>query len=122
MVMSEHSTVVGVFTDNAQAEQAINELLRVGFSNDEISVSRGAAATGGFIDSLKSLFTRQETPAATTAHDFNLMGVPEQDADFYQDELNAGRTIVLVRAAGMEPEAFGILGLYGAYDATTSRI
>ncbi len=121
MVMREHSTVVGVFTDNAQAEQAINELLRVGFSDDEISVMRAGAATGGFIESLKSLFTSQETTTATTADDFMRMGVPQQDTDFYHRELNAGHTIVLVRAAGLEPEAIGILNLYGAYDATTSQ-
>jgi len=121
MVMSEHSTVAGVFTDDAQAEQAINELLRVGFSEDEISVSRGGAATGGFVDSLKSLFTGQKTTTVTTADDFIRMGVPEHDAAFYQSELNAGRTIVLVRAAGLEQEASGILRHYGAYDATTRQ-
>jgi hypothetical protein len=121
MVMSEHSTVVGVFTDDAQAEQAINELLRVGFSDDEMSVARSGAATGGFIDSLKRLFTGQETTTATTADDFIRMGVPEHDANFYQGELNAGRTIVLVRAAGMQQETLGILRQYGAYDATTGR-
>ncbi len=121
MVMSEHSTVVGVFTDDAQAEQAINELLRVGFSDDEMIVARSGAAIGGFIDSLKRLFTGQETTTATTADDFIHMGVPEHDVDFYQRELNAGRTIVLVRAAGLQQEALGILRHYGAYDATTRR-
>jgi hypothetical protein len=118
MAMAEHSTVVGVFTDDAQAEQAINELRRVGFSDDEISVARGGAATGGFIDSLKSLFTGQEPATVTKADDFIRLGVPEQDAGFYESELAAGRTIVLVRAADLQQSALEILRHYGAYDAT----
>jgi hypothetical protein len=36
MAVIERSTVVGVFTDRIQAEQAINELRRAGFSDDQI--------------------------------------------------------------------------------------
>ena len=86
MAMSDHSTVVGVFTDDAQAEQAVDELRRVGFSDDEISVSRRGATTGGFMESLKSLFTGQGTTTAPSADDFMRMGVPEQDAGYYQRE------------------------------------
>ena len=121
MVMSEHSAVVGVFTDYEQAEQAINELRRVGFSDDEISVSRGGAATGGVIESLKGLFTKQEPTALTTADDFIRVGVPEQDASYYQSELAAGRTIVVVRATGLQQEVLGIQRHYGDNDATTRQ-
>ena len=117
MATSDHSTVVGVFTDDAEAEQAVDELRRVGFSDDEISVSRHGATTGGFMESLKSLFTGQGT-TATTADDFMRMGVPEQDAGYYQRELDAGHTIVLVRAAGLQEQALGILRQHGAYDVT----
>jgi hypothetical protein len=118
MAMSERSTVVGVFTAPAEAEQAIDELRRLGFSDDEISVARGGAPTGGFLAGLKRLFPGQETPTLTTADDFMRMGVPEQDAGYYQGELDAGRTIVLVRAADLQQEALGILRQHGAYDAT----
>src|SRR5438105_12692070 len=121
MSMSESSTVVGVFTDNAQAELAVNELLQGGFSDDEISVSRAGATTGGFVDSLKGLFTGQETTTGTTTDDLIRMGVPEQDADFYRTELEAGRTIVLVRTGGLQQEALRILRLHGAYDANTRQ-
>ena len=40
MVMSERSTVVGVFTEDLYADLAADDLRRVGFSDDEISVSR----------------------------------------------------------------------------------
>lgn len=40
MVMSERSTVIGVFTDDQYANLAADELRRVGFCDDEMSVSR----------------------------------------------------------------------------------
>ena len=119
MVMSKHSIVAGVFTDEVQAEQAINELFRVGFRGDEINVARGSAATGGFMDRLKSLFGGRETTGPTTARGFIDLGVPEQDTDFYQKELAAGRTVVLVRAAGREQQTSTILRQFGAHDART---
>jgi hypothetical protein len=114
MVMSERSTVVGVFTEDLYAELAADELRRVGFSDDEISVLKHGAATGGLIDNLKSLFTGQETTPGATADDFVRMGVPEQDAGYYHDELDAGHTVVLVRVAGQEKEVLGILRQNGA--------
>ncbi len=120
MAMSEHSTVVGVFTDDTQVEQAVNELRHVGFSDDEISVWESGAAPGGFMDNLKSLFTGQKT--ATTVEDFTGMGVPEQDAGYYQSELAAGRTIVLVRAGDLQHSALAILRKYGAYDAAMRQL
>jgi hypothetical protein len=114
MVMSERSTVVGVFTEDIYAELAADELRRVGFSDDEISVSKPGAATGGFMASLKSLFSGQETTSVATRDNFVRLGVPEQDASYYQDELDAGRTIVLVRVAGQQKEVSEILRNKGA--------
>lgn len=45
MTTTEHSTVVGIFTDHLQAQQAINELHNQGFTDDQISSgTRGASA------------------------------------------------------------------------------
>jgi len=49
------------------------------------------------------------------------MGVPEDEAHFYQDELRAGRTLVTVQAEDRYEEALAILRRNGAYDATTRR-
>jgi hypothetical protein len=49
------------------------------------------------------------------------MGVPEDEARFYQDELQAGRTLVTVQAGNRYDEALEILRQGGAYDATTRR-
>lgn len=47
------------------------------------------------------------------------MGVPEEEARYYQGEFEAGRTIVTVKAGDREQEAVGILRRNGAYDAGT---
>ncbi|GHO90800.1 hypothetical protein KSF_008480 [Reticulibacter mediterranei] len=49
------------------------------------------------------------------------LGVPEDEAHFYQDELRAGRTLVTVQAKDRYEEALAILRRNGAYDATTRR-
>ena len=47
------------------------------------------------------------------------MGVPEEEARFYQDELQAGRTLVTVQTRDRYDEALEILRHNGAYDAIT---
>jgi len=46
------------------------------------------------------------------------MGIPEEEAKFYQQEFEAGRPIVTVRANDRYSEALAILSANGAYDAT----
>ena len=98
MTMTEQQVAVGVFVDYAAAEQAIQELQRVGFSNGQIkySVQKG---TEGILDGLVG------------------MGIPYGEADFYNNEFFAGRTIVAVKANQRQQEAHNILHLSGAYDA-----
>ena len=113
MVMNERSTVVGVFTEDHDANQAADELRRVGFSDEEMSVSRHDDEASGVKTSLKRLFKGQETTPVATADDFMRMGVPERDAYYYPSELGAGHTIVLVRVAGQEQEVLEILRKHG---------
>jgi uncharacterized protein (TIGR02271 family) len=47
------------------------------------------------------------------------MGVPEEEAQYYQGEFEQGRTIVTVRTSDRQREAIDILRRHGAYDATT---
>ncbi len=44
------------------------------------------------------------------------LGVPEDEAEYYEGEFQAGRTLVTVRAAGRYEEACEILTRFGAYD------
>ena len=47
------------------------------------------------------------------------MGVPEEEARYYEGEFGSGRTIVTVRADGRQQEAMEILHRNGGYDANT---
>jgi FAD/FMN-containing dehydrogenase len=47
------------------------------------------------------------------------MGVPEEEARYYDSEFQAGRTIVTVQAGGRYQEALDILRRQGAYVAST---
>ena len=47
------------------------------------------------------------------------MGVPEEEANYYDQEFRAGRTIVTVKADGRYDEAQSVLRRYGAYDVET---
>src|SRR5262249_37651106 len=48
-------------------------------------------------------------------------GVPEDEAQYYQGEFEAGRTIMTVRADGRADEAMAVMRQYGAYDMMSSR-
>jgi uncharacterized protein (TIGR02271 family) len=47
------------------------------------------------------------------------MGVPKEEADYYEDEVRSGRTLVTVRAEGRYDQAQRILRDHGAYDIET---
>jgi hypothetical protein len=46
------------------------------------------------------------------------LGVPEEEARFYQQEFEAGRVVVTVQAGNRAQEALSILQRYGAYQAS----
>jgi len=89
--------VVGVFQDTPQAQQAMDDLMSAGFSKDQIrySVSKGGS---GITNSLENL------------------GLPEQEAAFYNGEFEAGRTVVVVNTNDRQQEASQILSRDGGYD------
>ncbi len=162
------STVVGVFEDHHAADKAISDLMKAGFSKDQI----GAAMRHN--DRLKGVETKAEsdetyaeegavagaltglglgalaglgvlagaipvvgpaitagtlgvllTNAAAGAGIAGLVGalvgagVPEEEAKYYHEEFEAGRTIVTVKADGRADEATAILRRHGAYDMST---
>jgi len=111
---NEHSTLIAVFADHAQANQSIDNLRHAGYGYDQIRlVERG---TNSFVENFKSLFTGQTTTTTNSADDWMRIGVPEQDAHNYQRELDAGRSIVLIKSVSSPEQALGILRQGGAYD------
>ncbi len=114
MTTSERSTVLGVFADRDRADKAIDDLRHGGFSYNQIRLAERGA--GSFLDSFKSLFTGQETVSANAPDDLMKLGVPEQEAHYYQSQLDAGRAIVIVNAGGQPELALNFLRQRGAYD------
>src|SRR5207245_10931804 len=102
MATNDRPVVVGVFENSAEAEQAVGELQRAGFSNEQIkySVNKGGP---GILDGLVG------------------MGLPYEEASFYNNEFQAGYTVVAVRAPERQQEAYEILRLCGAYTADSRQ-
>ncbi len=114
MTTTTFSTVIGVFADNDQANRAIDELRQAKFSYGRIRiVERG---TGTFRDTLRGMFTGQASMASNTADDLIKMGMPEQDAHYYQHELDTGGVMVIMNADDRPEQAFGIMRQGGAFD------
>jgi hypothetical protein len=111
---SENSTMIAVFANRDQANQSIDNLRHAGFSYDQIRLVDNG--TNSFIEDLKGLFTGHTLAATNSADDWMRIGVAEQDARNYQNELNAGRSVVLIRATGNPEQALNILHQSGAYD------
>lgn len=93
----DRSIVTGVFQEDAQAQQAMADLQNAGFTADQIrySVHSGGA---GIFDSLTGL------------------GLGQDEANYYNSEFMAGRTIVIVKTNDRQQEAYDILHRYNAYD------
>jgi len=106
--------MIAVFADREQANLAIDNLRRAGYSYDQIRlVERGS---NSFVESLKSLFTGQSTATTNSADDWMRIGIPEQDARNYQSEIDAGRSIVLIKSVNNPEQALSIMRQSGAYD------
>jgi uncharacterized protein (TIGR02271 family) len=165
MQTTKRSTVVGVFQDHRQAEQAVAELRRVGFRDDQIGIAarqtetgkaatekygskweEGAvtgavagAAAGALIGlgilagvipgigpaiaggTLAVILANAAGGAAVAGVIGALigLGIPEEEARYYENEFQAGRTIVTVKADGRADEASAILHRFGAYDMSS---
>jgi hypothetical protein len=166
MTNTQRSTVVGVFSNHEQAQQAVRELKRLGFRDDQIGVAardtegwadrygdakntyaeEGAgigAAAGAGIAGLWSLgisfgvipvvgpilaagpLAAALISAAGGAAAGGLvggligMGIPEEEAAFYESEFKAGRVVVTVRAETRAAEAESVLRRFGGYDMSS---
>jgi uncharacterized protein (TIGR02271 family) len=109
------SLVVAVFDNSALAERAINDLKDKGFSNDEILYS-SRQGRGGFLDNLKSWITGEETASiGDVAKNLRDMGVPDEAANYYANEREAGHPIVAVNSPGHELNARNVLSRYGGH-------
>jgi len=168
MNTSQRSTVVGVFNDRAQAQQAVKDLRQAGFREDQIGVvaregesvagaehvtdkgshvgtgaATGVAAgagigalwalgiaagilpgigpviSGGILASILASAAGGAAIAGIAGALIGL-GVPEHEAQYYENEFHQGRVLVTVKADGRYDEAWAILQRHGAYSMNTA--
>ncbi len=101
MTTTNRSIVAGVFSNETNAQQAMSDLQNAGFTNDQIrySVHQGGS---GILDSLQNL------------------GFGQDEANYYNNEFLAGRTVVTVNSQDRRDEAYDILMRNGAYDMNSA--
>lgn len=114
MTTSEQSTMIAIFANREQANLSIDNLRHAGYNYDQIRLVENGSSS--FVDNLKSLFTNQAPTTTNSADDWMRIGVPEQDANQYQTELEAGRDIVLIKSLPNPEQALNIMRQSGAYD------
>jgi uncharacterized protein (TIGR02271 family) len=81
---------------------AIGPVIAGGLLASVLASAAGGAAAAGIIGALIGL------------------GIPEEDARYYEEEFKAGRTIVTVKANGRYDEAVAVIRRHGGYDRTTA--
>jgi len=81
--------LISVFDDLGQAHRAMDDLLRAGISPNQVWYTM----RGGGASMLNSL---------------ELLGIPDQEVDFYHRELEAGHTVVMVQTADREQETSSV--------------
>jgi hypothetical protein len=106
MVIAKRSTVIGAFASRAEAEQAIYGLLRAAFGPDQVGIvlpdavapAAGTEATGSTALWAGAMFR-------------SLVGVeiPDNEVRYYEEDLQEGRPLVMVRAGDRYAEAVDIL-------------
>jgi uncharacterized protein (TIGR02271 family) len=169
MATTKRKVAVGVFDSRERAQQAVNELRRMGFTESQIGVAgreggniEGAsdvhgkgtsaaagagigAATGAGLGALWGLgilagvmpvigpaiaggtLATILSSAAAGAVAAGIggalvgLGVPSDEAEYYESEFKAGRFIVTVTANGRYDEVVTILHRFGGYDISTRR-
>jgi hypothetical protein len=123
MNSSKHSMVVGVFDDPHQAELAIAGLQGAGFANEQIAlVQQTPTRPIGRVPKVP-INRKTHTGALATAVDF-VKGLfsSDDDADHYEKEFKAGRTVVTVKDLDKRhDEAMAILKQHGAYNRNTPK-
>ncbi len=103
--MSERQTPVlmAVFENMAQAQQVWQQFRQAGFGQDYLGIAEPGKDQAGLAKNLTEI------------------GVPEEEARYYEREYDAGRPVLTVRTEGLQPDsvqkAIAILQKNNAYDA-----
>jgi uncharacterized protein (TIGR02271 family) len=98
-VTSQSPFIIGAFQTEREAKNAIDALRNVGFAHDQIgfALREGGTVTHPLLVDLMNL------------------GVPQDQANYYDSEFKAGHPIVSVRADGRDQDVMDILRRNGGY-------
>jgi uncharacterized protein (TIGR02271 family) len=168
MDANNRTTAVAVFSSRAEAQQAVQELKRMGFRDDQIGVAHknddssistttgsgethategaiAGAATGAGVGALWGLgiaagllpaigpviaggtlaaiaaSAAGGAAAAGLAGALIGMGIPEDEASYYEGEVKSGHTVVTVRAENRVQEAQAVLSRFRGSDMHSRR-
>lgn len=117
---TNNTTIVSIFDERSNAEHAIEDLYNAGIPSDRISYSGGstsATSGGGFFESIMSLFTGGHNRTShDVLNDLNNMGIPQDEAQYYVQQYDTGRTIVAIQPDNLSQDALTILRSNGGYD------
>jgi Domain of unknown function (DUF2382) len=100
MATTDRSTVLNVFENETQAQQAMDDLKRKGINTGRISYYERKSGIG-ITSSLERL------------------GLPEQEASFYNEEFEADHPVVMVNTDERRQEVSDLLYRNGGYDFHT---
>jgi hypothetical protein len=108
MVIATRSTSIGAFASRVEADKAVGGLLDGGFGPDQIGV---------VLPEDVDAQPEESSPTALWAGSMfrSLIGVeiPDSEIRYYDEALQDGSTLVMVRAGDQYPEAMEILHRYG---------
>jgi len=113
MATNLRSTIVGVFTDQTTAEQAVQALEDAGFDHEQIWYS-SPGGTSSFFEDIKSLFMGTDAVGSNLVNSLTSMGLSDEEAHYYANEYRGGHSVVAVKAPGSEQDAMAVLQRYGA--------
>ncbi len=100
MTTTDRSAVLSVFENETQVQQAMDDLQRIGISSDRIRY-----------------YVRKSGTAITDL--LERLGLPEQEASFYNEEFEADHPVVMVNAGERQQEVYDLLYRNGGYDMKT---
>jgi hypothetical protein len=106
MQIANRSTAIGAFPSRSEAEQAVCALLVAGFRVDQLgivlpdaeSASVGSGEAGSITLWVGKMFR-------------SLIGVefPDEEIRYYEEALEGGQSLLMVRSKGRFPEAIDVL-------------
>jgi hypothetical protein len=106
-----YSPLVGVFDDPTKADRAIEQLRSLGISDQQMHVVGKTWDT----DSVHTVAGHKGLPEEMKP-DFTRMGLAAEEARSYEDEYEAGSTLVFVHPGNQREQVMHILQSNGAYN------